>query len=81
MVTPDEGVVEGTDDGVEMDSSGDFPAANDSTNGTRKLMCHFGLRLQWMKIQGFGYWYLFTAVESHYYDYLDLGWFFLQHTQ
>lgn len=46
MVTPDEGVVEGTDDGVEMDSSGDFPAANDSTNGTRKLMCHFGLRLQ-----------------------------------
>ncbi|XP_069998043.1 small G protein signaling modulator 2-like isoform X2 [Penaeus vannamei] len=34
VVTPDEGVVEGTDDGVEMDSSGDFPAANDSTNGT-----------------------------------------------
>ncbi|XP_037795802.1 small G protein signaling modulator 1-like, partial [Penaeus monodon] len=34
VVTPDEGVVEGTDDGVEMDSLGDFPAANDSTNGT-----------------------------------------------
>lgn len=46
VVTPDEGVVEGTDDGVEMDSLGDFPAANDSTNGTCKLTCHYRFHLQ-----------------------------------